>query len=420
MTGWSRRRVLRTALSTAAALGSLPVAPIARAAAGPRFRRGVNAWPWFSLTREFPAPRTDYDWPPFQSQRPVPTPDDLCRLRRTELDFIRLPVDPGPFLAADAITRGRLLDILDAAVTATLHADLGIIVNIQANAATHYWNPDRMVSSTAAPAFDLYRGLVGELAGRLARFQPGRVALEPVNEPAQACASNVWSQIQLSLLTAARASAATLPLVVTGGCGSMVSGLTALDPAPLSPFEPILFTFHFYEPYLFSHQGAPWMREPVYRSLNNVPWPASAGSLEQTLASVRARMAQDTEIPEDAKQAAYAETERVLKVYFDARPDRWFVDKYLRQVRDWADGHGLAPERIIMGEFGALRTDARYVAAPNPDRARYIADVRRSAEELGFAWALWDLFDGMGMMDDTTRALDPDIIAALGLTMPAD
>ncbi|AZV20949.1 MULTISPECIES: cellulase family glycosylhydrolase [unclassified Mesorhizobium] len=420
MTGWSRRRVLRTALSTAAALGSLPVAPIARAAAGPRFRRGVNAWPWFSLTREFPAPRTDYGWPPFQSQRPVPTPDDLRRLRRTGLDFIRLPVDPGPFLAADATTRGRLLDMLDAAVTATLHAGLGIIVNIQANAATHYWNPDRMVSSTAAPAFDLYRGLVGELAGRLARFQPGRVALEPVNEPAQACASNVWSQIQLSLLTAARASAATLPLIVTGGCGSMVSGLTALDPAPLSPFEPILFTFHFYEPYLFSHQGAPWMREPVYRSLNNVPWPASAGSLEPTLASVRARMAQDTETPEDAKQAAYAETERVLKVYFDARPDRWFVDKYLRQVRDWADGHGLAPERIIMGEFGALRTDARYVAAPNPDRARYIADVRRSAEELGLAWALWNLFDGMGMMDDTTRALDPDIIAALGLTMPAD
>ncbi|TIX00896.1 MAG: glycosyl hydrolase family 5, partial [Mesorhizobium sp.] len=187
-----------------------------------------------------------------------------------------------------------------------------------------------------------------------------------------------------------------------------------------APFEPILFTFHFYEPYLFSHQGAPWMREPVYRSLNNVPWPASAGSLEQTLASVRARMAQDTETAEDAKQAAYAETERVLKVYFDARPDRWFVDKYLAEARAWADGHGLAPERVIMGEFGALRTDARYVAAPNPDRARYIADVRQSAEAFGFPWAFWDLFDGMGMMDDSTRALDPDIIAALGLTMPAD
>ena len=419
MTGWSRRRVLRTALSTAAALGSLSIAPFARASE-PQFRRGVNAWPWFSLTREFPAPRTDYGWPPFQSQRPVPTADDLHRLRETGLDFIRLPVDPGPFLAADATTRALLLDMLDAAVTATLDAGLGIIVNVQANGATHYWNPDRMVASVTAPAFDLYRGLVGELAGRLQRFQPRKVALEPVNEPPQACASEVWSQVQLALLTAARASAATLPLVVTGGCGSMVGGLTALDPAPLSPFEPILFTFHFYEPYLFSHQGAPWMREPVYRSLNNVPWPASAGSLEETLASVRARMAQDTETSEADRQAAYAETERVLKVYFDAQPDRRFVDNYLREVRAWGDVHGLAPERIIMGEFGALRTDARYVAAPNPDRARYIADVRQSAEDLGFGWAFWNLFDGMGMMDDTTRALDPDIVDALGLAMPAD
>ncbi|MBZ9672401.1 glycoside hydrolase family 5 protein [Mesorhizobium sp. ES1-3] len=421
MTGWSRRRLLRTALSTTLvpATAALSSAPPARAATGEwRFRRGVNAWPWFALTREFPAPRTDYAWPPFQSQRPVPTPDDLRRLRQTGLDFIRLPVDPGPFLAADAATHAKLLTTLDDAVTAVIDADLGIIVNVQANGATHYWNPDRMVASTAAPEFVAYRTLVGTLAGRLQRFAQGMVALEPVNEPPQACSSNVWSNVQTALLTAARASSRTLPLVVTGGCGSMVSGLAALDPEPLAAFEPILFTFHFYEPYLFSHQGAPWMREPVYRALNNVPWPASAGSLEQTLASVRARMAQDTETSEADKHAAYAETERVLKVYFDARPDRWFIDKYIGQARDWADSHGIAPQRVIMGEFGALRTDARYVAAPNPDRARYISDVRQSAEASGFPWAFWDLFDGMGMMDDKTRALDPAMVEALGLRMP--
>ncbi|TPN13058.1 glycoside hydrolase family 5 protein [Mesorhizobium sp. B2-3-3] len=421
MTGWSRRRLLRTALSTALVPAALaPLSPMASALAVSaewRFRRGVNAWPWFALTREFPAPRTDYDWPPFQSQRPVPTPDDLHQLRKTGLDFIRLPVDPGPFLAAEPATRGKLLDMIDAAVAAALEAGLGIIVNVQANGATHYWNPDRMVSSTAAPEFEAYRGLVGELAGRLERFQPGMVALEPVNEPPQSCDSNVWSQVQTALLTAARTSSCSLPLIVTGGCGSMVGGLAALDPAPLAPFEPILFTFHFYEPYLFSHQGAPWMREPVYRALNNVPWPASAGSLERTLASVRARMAKDTETTDEAKKAAYAQTERVLKVYFDARPDRWFIDKYLGQARDWADSHGIAPARVIMGEFGALRTDARYTAAPNPDRARYISDVRQSAESFGFPWAFWDLFDGMGMMDDATRALDPAMVEALGLRM---
>ncbi|TPI70820.1 glycosyl hydrolase family 5 [Mesorhizobium sp. B3-1-3] len=420
--GWSRRRILGAALAAAMAPLATVVSPLSyssQAATGAwPFRRGVNTWPWFALTREFPAPRTDYDWPPFQSQRPVPTLADLVRLRASGLDFIRLPVDPGPFLAADAGQRADLMAMLSAAVEAAVAADLGVIVNVQANGATHYWNPDRMYSSTSAPEFARYHVFVGEVAGMLEGMAPGRVALEPVNEPPQNCSSDVWPKVQAALLTAARGLARKLPLLATGGCGSMVRGLTALDPAPLAEFEPILFTFHFYEPYLFSHQGAPWMREPVYRALNNVPWPASAGSLDKTLASVRARMAADTDRSDEAKRAAYEETEKVLKVYFDAQPDRRFIDSYLKQVSDWADRNGIAPERIIMGEFGALRTDARYTAAPNPDRARYIADVRQSAEAAGFPWAFWDLFDGMGMMDDTTRALDPAMVEALGLTMP--
>ncbi|TPI36111.1 glycoside hydrolase family 5 protein [Mesorhizobium sp. B3-1-6] len=420
--GWSRRRILGAALAAATAPLATVVSPLsysAQAATGAwPFRRGVNTWPWFALTREFPAPRTDYDWPPFQSQRPVPTLADLVRLRASGLDFIRLPVDPGPFLAADAGQRADLMAMLSAAVEAAVAADLGVIVNVQANGATHYWNPDRMYSSTSAPEFARYQVFVGEVAGMLEGMAPGRVALEPVNEPPQDCSSDVWPKVQAALLTAARGPARKLPLLATSGCGSMVRGLTALDPAPLAEFEPILFTFHFYEPYLFSHQGALWMREPVYRALNNVPWPASAGSLDKTLASVRARMAADTERSDEAKRAAYEETEKVLKVYFDAQPDRRFIDGYLKQVSDWADRNGITPERIIMGEFGALRTDARYTAAPNPDRARYIADVRQSAEAAGFPWAFWDLFDGMGMMDDTTRALDPAMVEALGLTMP--
>ncbi len=421
MTDWSRRRILKAALAAGAAPLLPALSGIAHADTGAwPFKRGVNAWPWFALTREFPAPRTDYDWPAFQSQRPVPTPADLARLRASGLDFIRLPVDPGPFLAFEGDRHAALTAMLIDAVNAAVAADLGVIVNVQANGATHYWNPDRMVSSTGASEFARYQAFVGELAGKLAGIAPGRIALEPVNEPPQDCTSGTWPKVQAALLTAARATAPNLPILVTGGCGSMVRGLTALDPAPLAAFEPILFTFHFYEPYLFSHQGAPWMREPVYRALNNVPWPASAGTLEQTLASVRKRMAQDSETSKAAKKAAYAETERVLKVYFDAQPDRRFIDGYIAQVSAWADGHGIAPERIIMGEFGALRTDARYTAAPNPDRARYIADVRQSAEAAGFPWAFWDLFDGMGMMDDTTRALDPAMVEALGLTMPAD
>jgi len=402
------------------AAGLVPFVRPARAdsAADLTLHRGVNAWPWFSLTREYPAPRTDYGLPPFQPERPVPTQRDLARLRAAGFDFLRLPVDPGPFLALSGAARAGLLRDLMDAVAAIRDADLAVVVNVQANGATHHWNPDNLYASPRAPLYPAYRGFVAELAGRLGAMWAGRIALEPVNEPPQACGATTWTALQDELLGLARREAAHLTLVAGGACGSMVPGLVALDPAPLARFAPLLFTFHFYEPYLFSHQGAPWMREPVYRALNAVPWPASAGSLERTLAAVRRRMDADTALAAPAKAEAYAITKAKLAEYFAAQPDRRFVAHHLSAVRDWADRHGIPAHRILMGEFGALRSDARYVAAGAADRARYIRDVRETAEADGFAWAFWNLFDGMGLMDDATRRFDPAIIDALGLALP--
>jgi hypothetical protein len=380
-------------------------------------RRGVNTWPWFDLTREYPPPRIDYAWPPFQPQRAVPRPVDLVRLRRRGFDFIRLPVDPGPYLAFTGSERTTLLHQLLDAIGEALAAGLKVIVNIQPNEATHYWNSRLLIASHGTAAFAAYRDLVSTLAKGLQGLgAPGQVLLEPVNEPPQACASAEWATVQAALLSAARSAGADVPLFATGACGSMIDGLEQLDPRPLRSFAPVLFTFHYYEPYLFTHQGAPWMRaEPIYRSLNDVPWPSSAGTLEQTLAAVRRRMAADTEIDAATKARTYVQTVRKLTEYFDAQPGRPFIEKAFARVQAWAASHAIPPADILLGEFGALRTDARYVAAPAPDRARYIRDVRMVAEAHGFPWAFWNLFDGMGLMEDDTRRFDEAIMAALGL-----
>lgn len=383
-----------------------------------KFRRGINAWPWFSLTKEYPAPSTDYAWPPFQEHRPIPTREDLKRLRATGFDFIRIPVDPGPFLASPREKRTLLQTSLFEAVEEALSVDLSVIVNIQPNESTHYWVSERMIGSRDAPAFDLYRTLVIEIAIGLDRLRAGRVALEPVNEPPQVCDSATWSAVQMALLTEARSAAPRLILLATGSCGSMIRGLEQVDPAPLLKLDPILFTFHFYEPYLFSHQGASWMREPIYRWLSDVPWPASAGSLEQTLASVSHKMAEEDSYPTEDKAAVFKEIQRVLTEYFAAQPARAFIDHYLNLVHNWAVLNHIPAQQILMGEFGALRSDSRYKAARAADRVRYIRDVREAAEAHGLSWAFWNLFDSMGLMDDQSRMLDPEIIGALGLAMP--
>jgi hypothetical protein len=106
----------------------------------------------------------------------------------------------------------------------------------------------------------------------------------------------------------------------------------------------------------------------------------------------------------------------VLGQYFDARPDRRFIERYFDRVVAWADHHGIDHRRILLGEFGALRTDEQYVAAAAADRARYVRDVRETAESADLPWAFWNFFDGMGFtMDDRSRRLDPAMAAALGL-----
>ena len=408
----NRRSVLAGGLALAGA-GPLPAAAVAEPLP---LRRGIALWPWFSLTTEFPAPRIDYAWPPFQADRPTPTRGDLRRLAVLGFDFARLPLDPGPFVAFTGGRRADLMAMLSVAIDDVLAAGMRVLVNVQANAATHHYTPDAFYGSDRAPLFPAYRDLIADLARLCVRKGIGRVALEPVNEPPQGCGAEAWNRVQAGLLTAARDAAPGLTLVATGACGSLVSGLTVLDPESLARFTPLLYTFHFYEPYLFSHQGATWLtEEPFYRWLNAVPWPGTPGRQPETLAAVRARMAADRAVPEAEKARDRAVIEGKLRDYFAAEPGPAYLAKELAPVAAWADLYGIPARQILMGEFGALRTDARYTASRAPDRAAYLGDVRRAAEQAGFGWSFWNLFDGLGLMDDAHR-IDPALVAALGLT----
>lgn len=404
----SRREALAGAIATlGAGLASATPAPL-------KLRRGFNAFPWFSLTREFPAPSKDYGWPPFAPERPVPGARDLATLRAAGFDFVRLPLDPGPFLAGSARERAALIEDVEAAVALCNAADLHVVVVLMPNEATHYWTPARMTGSLHAPEFPAYLALVGELAARL---PARRNALEPINEPHSACASPDTRAVRGALLAGARKAAPDITLVASGGCGSLIQGLSDFDPKEIAGLGPLLYTFHFYEPYLFSHQGAPWIGEKLYRNLTGVPWPADAGAYAATMAETRARLDADPGFSASERKAVWAETEKVMKVYFDAHPARPFIDGYLAQADAWAKRYGLANENVLLGEFGALRKDAKYAGARAPDRARYIRDVREVAEGYGFPWAFWCLFDGMGLMDERTRALDPAMVEALGLRL---
>ncbi len=112
----------------------------------------MNLWPWFSLTREFPAPSTDYDWPPYQPDRAVPTRARSGGIAQAGIDFVRLPVDPGPLLAFSGERRKRLMDDVFAAVELALSEDLSVLLNLHPNNATHHWNTQNLVGDVDGAA----------------------------------------------------------------------------------------------------------------------------------------------------------------------------------------------------------------------------------------------------------------------------
>ena len=89
------------------------------------------------------------------------------------------------------------------------------------------------------------------------------------------------------------------------------------------------------------------------------------------------------------------------------------IDSEISQVAAWAAPNQLP---VLCDEFGVYRV----YAAP-ADRVRWIQDVRRSLEQHGIGWTLWDYSGGFGFVTKTEgrTVVDPAVVDALGLKVPA-
>lgn len=69
-------------------------------------------------------------------------------------------------------------------------------------------------------------------------------------------------------------------------------------------------------------------------------------------------------------------------------------------VDAWAAEHDIAPEDIILSEFGMIRQEYGnpYVMEPQW-RADFIRDVATLAEKRGYAWALWGYGGAFGTVE---------------------
>jgi endoglucanase len=387
------------------------------AASAIEMRRAVNIAQWFTWPRFEAPPKTGIMWPPYKETPPPPDIDDLKELKRAGFDTVRLPVDPAPFFVFQDQQREQVYRLLFAAIDRIHAAGLNVIVDLHPNSRHPVWGQHAVVKGLEEPAFVALTSVVEDMARRLSRQNPQRVALELINEPRLKCKGEEqsrWETLLGHLVKRARASAPDLPLVVTGACISSLEGLLALDPKLLGDRN-LIYTFHFYEPFSFTHQGAAFIPWPD-KYLDEVPWPAGARPIDGPMQKIEKHVAKASNLDPVARTKAALGARINLEKFYASGAGRELIEKRFAQVEAWAKENGISPSRILIGEFGVLRKNGDAPGALCEDRMRWLSDVRQTAERFGFAWAYFS-YDGPFalVLDDRKKNLDTSVLAALGL-----
>ena len=358
---------------------------------------------------------------PYPEWRKFLKEDDLKALKDAGFDFLRMPVDPSPFLSDETLS---LRDDLYASVLDSVRminrAGLKVIVDMHLipSGASRKVGMGEVMDDPQT--FDAYVEMIRNMAHTLAAEDPTKVAFEPMNEPIVDCDSDgtsLWPDRQKKLFAAARASATRLTLILTGACYSNAASLTKIDPKTI-PDDNIIWTFHSYDPFLLTHQGATWAGDFI-PYVTGLPYPLTAvprAELDAALDAIRAKI--KAEAPWTRRNG--------LLVYLDEQVASMDTDEKLLGVMDapfekveaWAKANGIKPENVTLGEFGMIRQEyGNAYVMPAEYRAAYVKDMIARAEAHGFSWSVWSYGGAFGIVDafngDKAEPDVMDVIRAL-------
>ncbi|NEW93599.1 cellulase family glycosylhydrolase [Rhodopseudomonas sp. BR0M22] len=359
----------------------------------------------------FPAARDGrYEDEPYPDRAGAVAHFQIAQLRGLGLDHVRLPVDVGPLLDDPdgrqwLQFRGPFIALIE-----QLHrAGLGTIVTLVAPSRAG-GVPQDQLDGLGGARFTRYAALAERFAAELAGLHIDALALEPMNEPQEMCVregDTDWSVYQDALIDRLRAKAPVLWLGLTGGCWSKIEGLRHLKSASLHHSNTFI-SVHFYDPFLFTHQGTNWTLD-IMPLIAGLPYPVHSDRKEAGAAEVRARAAEKAKAMRASEQLV-ARANAAIDQYFQHDGDSASIRRKLAELDAWCRRNGVAPERVVFTEFGATKSDV-----DRTSRLHWLRDVSSAIESYGWAWTLWVLRDGPFGLDDAHGQLDPALLRSIGL-----
>lgn len=262
---------------------------------------------------------------------------DLREVANAGFDTIRMPVRVSEHTALSApyTIDPVLLARMDEVVSWGLEYGLQVIVDV------HHYVELNEDADTHEPRLE---AIWDQLARHYASAPPA-VIFELINEPFDDMTVKRTDALNRRLLARVRQDNPNRWVIVGSAEWGTLGGLLKSNP----PKDPkIISTFHTYEPFKYTHQGAEWMDPPL-----------------------------------------------PMGVTWGTKKDMDSIAKNFRKAKKWGQKHG---NPILLGEFGVNDK------LPTHERARWTRHVRMTAEVNDMGWCYWDMMGGFNVWDRDVEA----------------
>jgi endoglucanase len=337
------------------------------------FSRGVNITNWFQENS------------PKQIQFSKYSKKDFEQLKSLGVDVIRLPINlhfmtsGSPNYKPDPI----FLYFLDLVVDWAEELDMHLIID------NHTFDP---ATSTDVNVDKILIPVWKQMAEHF-KNRSNKIYYEILNEP-HGISDTRWNQIQQAVVDSIRKIDTVHTIVVGPANWNSYSNLSSM---PVYKDKNLIYTFHFYDPFIFTHQGASWT-DPSLVPLSGVPFPYDASRMP----------ACPTEL-----KSTWVNSELSTNYKTNGTVDR--VQSLLNTAINFSKSRGVP---IFCGEFGVYIPNS-----PDSDRVYWYEKVREHLQKNNVAWTIWDYRGGFGLYEKNSQELfDHDLnvplLIALGFNVP--
>ncbi len=336
---------------------------------------GVNLGGWLSQYR-----RLDHD-----HFRSFVTSDDIQQIAGWGMDHIRLPIDY-PVLEEDArpgLYKEDGFAYIDRCLEWCKAAGLQVILDLHQAPGYKF---DALDRTTLFDDEALQERLVNlwRVLARRYRGEGDYLYLELLNE-IMLPSSDPWSALATRLIAALREIDPQRVIVVGGNHYNAAEQMKELK---LPSDDRLVYTFHFYEPLIFTHQQASWVPE-TYDYGQAVDYPAQCPDLTEFLARK----------PQHRQR---------LQRFIGRRLDREALLDALQPALDFARDSGYS---IYCGEFGVIDQ------APREASRNWHRDFVALLREHRIGRACWSYKQmDFGLVDGVSRVIDPELVKIVSAT----